>query len=1202
MPKLKKLAAQGFKSFADAVDFIFPTGITAIVGPNGSGKSNVADAIRWVLGEQRMTAMRGRSGEDMIFAGSKKRARAGLARAAIVFDNSDGWLPMEFAEVTVERRTYRDGKTDYLLNGNKVLLRDLRDILGRAGLGRDAHLIIGQGLVDQVLSLRPEQRLGIFEQAAGITPYRQRREDAAGKLEDTRHNLERVQDIVGEIEPRLRQLEKQTARLDQHARLTKALHETLRVWYGYRWGQALSKLDAARLLVKYREDKATQKLEEAEALTGRIVQLRHDLAQQREKLAALHRESSERHAEAERQQRELAVARERRRQMQQRLADSEANLEPLRATLEEQAQEIAALEQARDEAAAQLEAAQAKRAEAEAAHRKVEQERRVLLGRQSKIQSQEMENRHRLTTQQSRLEQVETRMGELAGRSVELERTLEDAVSRRRTQQQTVAEARRALEAAQAAIDVVKAEVAELQRRQAAAREENEQLRRELGEQQADLQQVAARLKALERLHNEGAGLYAGVHAALRAAERDELHGLPGTLATLLHVPPELDRAIVAALGGQLQNIVALRWDDAQAAIAWLKNHRAGRATFLPLDTLRPSQPLRVPNGLGIVGLAADLIDCDPQYRPAVMLTLGRTAVTDDLDAARALHRKLRGGFKIVTLEGDIVRSGGSVTGGQKRQSRGGELLSRERERRQLPEEVAVLRQRVERTQAALRENESQVAALSQEAVAVAERHRAAQRRHKEADRALEQGVRALEKLIQETEWQQSRLAELEAERSELTASRSQLIAACEEAEAALEEIAAHRQEVDGALAALDASGTSEALAERRTQVALRTQEYENQRALLRARRREAERMEQQITERARRVETLEAQLAALAEQLAQLQSRYDRVRSEADALAGQIPPLEKELKAQEKRLSRTEAQETEINRALRTVEQQLSKAEMEAQRHEERVQSLRREIEETLDIVVAELPPSLAGQEPLPLETISSPLPVVQTLPEGLEQDIRDLRTQIRRLEPINPGAQAEYEEVSERHTFLRDQLQDLETASAHLRQIISELDEMMDTSFRTTFKGIATEFSRIFQMLFNGGVAKLKLQEDEGEIVGVRIIARPPGKRTSGLGMLSGGERSLTAVALLFAIMHVSPTPFCILDEVDAMLDEANVGRFRSMLRQLSRRTQFIIITHNRGTVEVADAIYGISMGEDGVSQVLSLSLEDLPPSEVI
>ena len=360
--------------------------------------------------------------------------------------------------------------------------------------------------------------------------------------------------------------------------------------------------------------------------------------------------------------------------------------------------------------------------------------------------------------------------------------------------------------------------------------------------------------------------------------------------------------------------------------------------------------------------------------------------------------------------------------------------------------------------------------------------------------------------------------------------------------------------------------------------------------------------MEQQIAERARRIETLEEQLAALAERLAQLQSRYEHVRSEADALAGQIPPLEQELKAQEQRLSRAESQETEINRALRTVEQQLSKAEMEAQRHEERVQSLRREIEETLDIVVAELPPSLAGQEPLPLETISSPLPVVQTLPEGLEQEIRDLRTQIRRLEPINPGAQAEYEEVSERHTFLRDQSQDLETASAHLRQIISELDEMMDTSFRTTFKGIATEFSRIFQMLFNGGVAKLKLQEDEGEIAGVRIIARPPGKRTSGLGMLSGGERSLTAVALLFAIMHVSPTPFCILDEVDAMLDEANVGRFRSMLRQLSRRTQFIIITHNRGTVEAADAIYGISMGDDGVSQVLSLSLENLPPSEVI
>jgi chromosome segregation protein len=328
----------------------------------------------------------------------------------------------------------------------------------------------------------------------------------------------------------------------------------------------------------------------------------------------------------------------------------------------------------------------------------------------------------------------------------------------------------------------------------------------------------------------------------------------------------------------------------------------------------------------------------------------------------------------------------------------------------------------------------------------------------------------------------------------------------------------------------------------------------------------------------------------------------YKRAQADAEDLSGQIPPLEAELAKLEERLDDLEASEQEGQRALREAEQLLSQAEVEAGRREDQVQSLRREIEETLGIVVGNLPDAISMQQPLPLEAIVAPLPTVIELPEGLESQIRDLRTQIRRLQPVNPGAREEYEELAERHGFLREQMEDLERASSHLRQIINELDEMMDTMFSTTFDSIAAEFSRVFDMLFNGGAAKLNLIEEEGDRVGVEITARPPGKRTSGLSMLSGGERSLTAVALLFAVMRVSPTPFCVLDEVDAMLDEANVGRFRRMLVELSRETQFVIITHNRGTVDVADTIYGISMGDDGVSQRLSLSLEDLPASEAV
>ncbi len=1209
MSKLKQLDVQGFKSFADPLNFVFPTGITAIVGPNGSGKSNVADAIRWVLGEQRMTTIRGRTGEDMIFAGSKKRSRAGMARAALTFDNSAGWLPVDFAEVIIERRTYRDGKTDYLLNGSRVRLMDLRDLLDRAGLGRDAYLIIGQGLVDHVLALRPNERLALFEQAAGIAPYRSRREDAAGRLEETHRNLERVYDVVGEIEPHLRRLKRQAARAEQYAELAAELNTTLRTWYGYRWGRAVSELEQARQRVAYREEKVRQFAGQSDTVTESIVELRRQISESRTNLAELHRESSVRHTEAERRQRELAVARERRRQLQERQEEGQANLAPLRAALEAEAQDIVALQVEFEAAQTQLAEAQAILTEAETARRTVEQQRQALLSRQGKAQAQALESRHRLADRQSRLEQATERLAQLAQRVTQLEAQTTSATERRRAQQATVEQARRALDEADTALQAADAEVTRLDVDLAAARTASEALRRDVGGKQAELQKVTARLEALERLHTEGAGLYAGVRAVMQAVEHNELHGLPGTVASLMNVPVHLDRAIETALGGQVQDIVAERWGDAQAAIEWLKRRRAGRATFLPLDTLNPPSLLEVPGGDGVIGVASELVDYEARYRPVVLLLLGRTAIAQSLDAARELYRKLNGSFRIVTVEGEIVRSGGAVTGGEERppqnaaQSQGGGLLARERERRELPERVTALEVEVQALQDKLREHEAQSQALQKALQAANEQRRAAAQRRQEADRAVEGEVRALDKLIQEGEWQHNLLEEAGQERERLQAVCVRLEQEHGEAAAALREAEAQLGSLSHELEALAGDETARAAVERRTQVALLEQEHGNQRVLLTTRQREVQRLQAQITASTQHLGGLAEEFAQLEARLEGLQAAYDEARAAADALAAQVPPLEAGLVELEGKLATHESREHESRRVLHDAEQRRTQAEVEANRREDQLQTLRREIEEALNIVVGDLPETLSAQQPLPLDAIVSPLPVVKELPEGLERQIRDLRTQIRRLEPVNFAAKEEYDELEERHGFLREQMADLEKASEHLRQIITELDEMMETTFRTTFKAVAAEFSRIFELLFNGGTAKLTMLSDEGEANGgdgVEIVARPPGKRTSGLGMLSGGERTLTAVALLFAVMRVSPTPFCILDEVDAMLDEANVGRFRAMLRELSRQTQFIIITHNRGTVEVSDTIYGVSMGDDSVSQVLSLSLEDLPAAE--
>jgi chromosome segregation protein len=800
------------------------------------------------------------------------------------------------------------------------------------------------------------------------------------------------------------------------------------------------------------------------------------------------------------------------------------------------------------------------------------------------------------------LDQAGNQVSEVAEQIDELEAGIASSTEVRRQQQREVEMARRRLDTVQEKLDIAQREDDEVSAALEAARTELSEMERALGRTEADHQRVTARLEALDRLHAEGAGMYAGVRAVLQAVQAGELEGLPGPISTLVRVPEHLERAVEAALGSQLQNVVATRWSDAQTAIDWLKRKRAGRATFLPLDSLRPPSLLNLPSVPGVIGVAAELVAYDAVYQPAVQLLLGRTAVAESLDAARRLYQELHGGFRIVTVEGEIVRSGGSVTGGDSRNGRGSGLLERERERRELRQEAVRLRETVGDLSRRRSELAERVKTLEARRATARARRQESAAEHQAADRQVEQAVRGLERAIQEVNWQESRLQAAREEHQRLRDVIGQL---SREAASAKEDLAALTAELSGLRAELETltdERSARLVAERRTEVAVLEQEHESLEVLLESQQREATRIRRQIEGQEHRIASLQGELRVLDQDLESMAEAYKRAQADAEDLSGQIPPLEAELAKLEERLDDLEASEQEGQRALREAEQLLSQAEVEAGRREDQVQSLRREIEETLGIVVGNLPDAISMQQPLPLEAIVAPLPTVIELPEGLESQIRDLRTQIRRLQPVNPGAREEYEELAERHGFLREQMEDLERASSHLRQIINELDEMMDTMFSTTFDSIAAEFSRVFDMLFNGGAAKLNLIEEEGDRVGVEITARPPGKRTSGLSMLSGGERSLTAVALLFAVMRVSPTPFCVLDEVDAMLDEANVGRFRRMLVELSRETQFVIITHNRGTVDVADTIYGISMGDDGVSQRLSLSLEDLPASEAV
>ncbi len=1201
-PRLKQLTLQGFKSFAEPTVLLFPGGITAIVGPNGSGKSNIADAVRWVLGEQRMSALRGRSGEDMIFAGSKRRARVGMARVELLFDNRDHWLPLDFDEVAIERRVYRDGRSEYRLNGSRLRLSDLRDLLDRAGLGRDAYFTIGQGLVDRILSLRPGERLSIFEQAAGIAPYRRRREEAIHRLEGTQRNLERVQDILAELEPRLHRLERQVKRLKEHAALEETLRERLRLWYGYRWGEALNALESARQKRSYLQGRVQRRTEAVEAIQQQIIEMRRRLSHLRTELTHVHHESSARHRAAERAQRELAVAQERRRLLAERLEEGRANLVPLESALAEQAETIVTLEEAVQRTEASLAEARRRLAQAQAEREAVEARRRSLLAAQAAAQSRALEARHRLADRQGRLQQTEAHLSRLEAERHDLEEEQTTLTEHLRTAQRAVEQARKSVEEEVAAVEKAQIALDSLRQREIEAQERLEASRRRLRELEAELDALTTRLALLERMEAEGEGLYSGVRAVLRASQRGELHGLLGTVASLLAVPPRLERAIETALGGQVQSLVAEDWDAAQAAITYLKRTSTGRATFLPLDTLRPPKKLKLPPGMdGVLGVAADLVEYDSSLEAAMRLLLGRVAIVETLTAARELHRRLQGSFQIVTLEGELLRSSGTLTGGHSRGRRSGSLLARQRELRRLPEQIAARQETLEQLQAAQREAQSALEALRREREETTRKLEKARRQHRERVAQLEADIARLDRWLQQRAWLARRERGLMEEMHRLERRLHHLQEEVAEAETALREAEATLQSTIQALQAAEAEDEStRLLTETQTEVAVLEREAASQRAMLEARRAEHRRLTRQVEAERQRIAALEQEIATLDARLVHLQESYTEARAEAEEFAAHLPELEAAVAEAEATQERLEAERRRLQDGLHQEERRLATAEVELRRREDAIQSLRREIEETLGLVVADLPDGLSLQQPLPIATIVSPLPTVLELPAGLEREIRDLRTQLRRLGPINPTVEAEYTELAQRHTFLREQLADLQAASAHLRTIIAELDKMMESAFRTTFRAVASEFSRIFKRLFNGGAAKLETVRDEqGEVIGVEIVARPPGKRTSGLGMLSGGERTLTAVALLFALMRVSPTPFCILDEVDAMLDEANVGRFRTYLQELAKTTQFIVITHNRGTVEVAETIYGVSMGEDGVSQLLSLRLEELPPA---
>ncbi|HWV36634.1 MAG TPA: chromosome segregation protein SMC [Thermomicrobiales bacterium] len=1208
---MTRLELHGFKSFASKTVFAFEPGITAVVGPNGSGKSNISDAIRWVLGETSYSALRSKKTEDVIFAGGKGKAPSGLAEVTVTFDNEDRWLPSEFSEVTVTRRAFRGGDTQYFINGRRVRLKDVAQLT--ASLGH-SYTVVGQGLVDQALSQRAEERRGLFEHAADLTGLRLKVQEAERNLAESDTNITRLTDLLAEVEPNLKRLE----RAARQAREYKGLHDRL---------VGLQRGHYRRLLVAAHEDLAVAEREagsdetawlDAQTSLESLIAERVALQEaQREAADALathdarletlreqHRRLSHERDLLDERQSALKRRRADMRDTQEGLDEQMRGVESRLAAANDAVEEIrAAVDSARTHAASLREAVSAARSS------RIEQEQRANdLQRtitRNERRANELEQRRALLLQRRESSDAEhDRIGRESADRAERIAGFEQELAAFEAEDQRIVDAASALETRLAEIQIA------LDAHQASSRDAVAKL----AEIDRAHGQATNRLDVLQRVHESGTGLHAGVRQVMQWQRDGQLRGIRGTLQELIAVDRAFDTALEVALGGHLQDIVVDAWRDADAAIQMLKRARAGRATFQPIETVRQRDrqrpvPREIEGVSGVHGVASDLVDSDADVAVVVRALLGRIVVVDDLPTARRLLGDLPGGWSTVTLAGEIARSGGSVTGGSAVRESG--VLGRERELRELPDRITKL----ERERAAARAAQDDIAGKTRALLdtrSVTESERAglvAQKRERGGQR--DRLLNWLRDLRKEQDAADKRASSVETSRAEREQELTRLSSDLETILAATIELRHEHERVRKTLQAErdGAADEEQALAAGNQELATLEERLRAEERHLGSLTSQRQGLSQEREHRVRRATELEGEWQTLSSQRDEIVEQVDALTASLATATDERQPLHDALAVAGQAVQKHDEAIERSRREVMERERRVGQRGLAVERAKSHLTAIHQRITDDLDYedpddllrdeVDVRRSGSCDGDTPRSGVTATSSDPV--DLPDDhdiAERDIQKLRDRLRRVGYVSDDAVEEYERESERHAFLQTQLSDVQQAATSLREMLAELHETMSQRFEETFARVAEEFSKSFTVLFGGGTARLVLTaDDEGAPGGIDIVAQPPGKRLQGLALLSGGERSLTAVALLFAILRVNPSPFVLLDEVDAALDEANVVRFRDELRTLADETQAIVITHNRGTVEIADTLYGVTMGGDGVSQVLSLRLSELP-----
>ena len=1177
---LKNIEVQGFKSFAQKINFEFHNGITGIVGPNGSGKSNVGDAVRWVLGEQSAKQLRGGNMQDVIFSGTETRKPLSFASVAITLDNSDHKLPVDFQEVTVTRRLYRSGESEYLINGSACRLKDIHEMFYDTGIGKEGYSIIGQGQIDKILSGKPEERRELFDEAAGIVKFKRRKNTTIKKLEEEQQNLVRVTDILSELTRQLTPLEKQA--------------ETAKIYLGKR--EALKELDVNLFLAENEHTEGLLKeLEEKTKTAERQLQetggayektkeeydrLEKELESLEEKMESLREETQGKALQKQQLEGQINV-------LNEQLSAGEQNREHYESRLLSIAEELSKKEEAKKEQQEEGELLKEKTSEMK---KKMKKKEEALSNVQENIRecsaavedgkNEIIEILNTRATTKGKAQRFDTMMEQIGIRKAELSQKILKLKSEEEEQSGAMKRAAAKYEAITALIEEMNEECNRLNEEVFSIQEQLKNQNGQMEAGQAAYHREASRLDSLKNMAERYDGYGNSIRRVMEQKER--VPGIEGVVADLIQVNKDYEIAIETALGGSIQNIVTDNEQTAKQMIEFLKKNRFGRATFLPLSSVNARGEFSQKEALkeeGVIGLASELVNAAPRYQGVIRYLLGRVLVVDHIDHAIAIGRKYRHTLRMVTIEGESLSPGGSMTGGAFRNN--SNLLGRKREIEELEKKVRSLKTELEEMQKSIDESRSKRNVI---------RDTIADFKEKLRLQYIEQNTAKMSMNQLEEKNEQIQRGYLQVQRDQMDMQRQ--VREVQEDHSRIKKELEESQKDEKELETFIETRQQE-LDEWKNEESEALKELEHIRLEVSSMGQKTQFTMENLSRLSSEISSFIEEKEKIRENLKLVKEEMEKKRKDISNLKNTIANFDEEEKASKDSLKVLIEEKEERNKSHKAffekrdaLSSQMSLLDKECFR----LKSQAEKIEENREAQISymweeyEITPNNALQ--YKKEELTDR--------QEMQKEIGKIKEEIRCLGTVNVNAIEDYKELLERHTFLSNQYEDLQQAEKTLEQIIEELDEGMRKQFSEKFREIQREFDKAFKELFGGGKGTLELSEDEDILeAGIRIISQPPGKKLQNMMQLSGGEKALTAIALLFAIQNLKPSPFCLLDEIEAALDDSNVGRFAGYLQKLTKNTQFIIITHRRGTMNAADRLYGITMQEKGVSTLVSVDL---------